>query len=436
MFSALAAAVPIDPSRNLSAPANEISTDSRYLQHEFQTWQGWYHWADSWTPPQARQAVTFHLKGWPYLSAALARDAPRYPPVMGAIRQRTAAPLRTSFAVEGPDRAPGRFAVEDLQDIFDEQFRPSYDEKLRDLAFLGGHVIHQHWELDAKRGLEVPRLKRWPHEAIVWQGASPGRPGGWYAITADSGMVRIVPGDGHWIVLGHGERWHEMGAIVALGLTFVGGELARRDEAGLSEAAGRSAPVAELPDKVKVNDEQGRAVQAAMIDLGRARKGIVVPNGTKITPFSIASDTDFFEKNLQGMLQHVSFAILGQSGTMVQGAGGVYLSPTFAGTLRALNDGDIEATLRGWDRGVAKPYCEINGINAVTHLAAITPKDPDASATETAKRAQALGATVKAWLDAGLEPTQGDVDALAKELGTATVKLGKRKEPPKGEAAT
>jgi len=266
--SALPRLVSIDPNRALTAVRGRTSTDSQYLRHEFQTWQGWYHWPDGWSPKRARDAVSMHLKGWPYMSAALGVDLPRYPPIFGCLKQRKAPSLRTSWKVGGPDRAPGRFAVEDLSRTFREDFRPEYSDHLQSLALMGGQWLHVHFEVDTRRGVEIPRVKRWPWEAAIWRGPSPSFPGGWYAMTVDSGLVRMVHGDGHWVYLSHGERSHQMGAVIALGTTFVSGELARRDEAGLSEAAGRAAPYVELQPGVKVDDDIGLAVQAFIEEFG------------------------------------------------------------------------------------------------------------------------------------------------------------------------
>lgn len=431
--------ISLDASGLVDRLPNRPSTDSQYLRHEFSTWQGWYHWPDGWSPKRTREAVSMHLKGWPYMSAALAVDLPKYPPIFGALLQRTAPPLRTTWKHVGPDRAPGRFAVDDLDQTWREQFRPDYEDTLRTLGLMGGQWFHVHHVPDASRGVELPRLKRWPWEAAIWRGASPAYPGGWYAITIDSGLVRMIDGDGHWFYVSHGRRSHEMGAVIALGMSFVSGELARRDEAGLSEAAGRAAPWVELPQGVKVEDEIGVAVQAFVEEFGLARIGGVVPHGTQLKEFQIVSDTEFFQKYRQSQLVDVALALLGQAATLVPGATGVYQPLATWSVADALADKDHEATVRGWQGGVVRPYMAINGQDygpdddPTVKLVGQRYADVNAKAKATSQRATLFANTVQAQI-AVFDLEQAEVDELAAEMSTPTRKLKKQEKPPPGAA--
>jgi hypothetical protein len=419
----------IDSNTPLWNLPGQTSTDAMYRRHKFTTFQGWYHWPDGWNPKRTRDAVTMHVKGWPYFSAALCRDLPKYPPIFGALKQRFAPSLRATWLIKGPTRAPGRYAVEDLRRVWREQFRPDYADTLRTLALMGGQWIQVWWEYDAATGVERPRLERWPWEACIWRGASPAFPGGWYALTVDSGIVRMVPGDGHWLYVAHSNRAHEMGAVIALGTTFVTGELARRDEAGLSEAAGRAAPYVELREGVQVQDEIGLAVQEFVEEFGLARTGGVLPNGNKLLPFQITSDTDFFKNFTQEQLTFVLLVIVGQLGT--SGApSAVYQNLSSLTVAESLVDEDQEATQRAW-QALARAYCEINGQDfedsdgtELIQLVGERYADANAKAEASTKRATSFAMTVKAWRDAGLKPTQDNVDALAAECSTFTVELG------------
>lgn len=414
-------------------PAQQTSTDAQYLAHEFQTWQGWQESRTGWTPAEAREAVDFHLKGWPYLSASLARHLPRFSLIFGALTQRTAPPLRTTWRQERSRGA--KWIAAELEQVWARQFRPAYEEKLRDAALLGGSPIHIHWVDDVAAGVRRPVLKRWPHEAMFWRSASPAFPGGWYAITADSGLVRMNFGDGHWAVIAHGERWHEFGAVIALGELFVSGKLSERDEAGLSEAAGRASPIAELKEGVAVDDEIGKAVQAMVAGLGRARKGGVVPAGTKVTPFQITSDTDFFASQGERQLLKVGLVILGQAASLGTGDG-TYKPIVAWSPAAALSDKDHEATVRCWDLGIVRPFLDQNGVDSDVGLVGERYVDPNAKAEAEAKRAALLSDRVKGWRDAGMAPTQTDVDALASRLSTPTIQLGSLPPPPTTSQST
>jgi hypothetical protein len=442
---------PIDPLENLAATKNVTSTDEKYLEHEFITYSGWQEWTRGYTAPEARDAVDNHLRGWPYQSASLARHCLRLAYILGALARRTAPTLRTQWRQEAT-RGP-RYAVRDLEAVWENQVRDSLEEKLRDVALLGGSVLHAHWVDDIEAGVRRPVLKRWPHEAMYWRAEAPGWPGGWYAITTDSALVRMTPGDGKWIFVAHGERWHEFGAILSVGELFVPGKLSERDEAGLSEAAGRASPWAELPEGVPVggpvdkanpqavaNAEIGRAVQTTIAGLGLARRGAVVPHNTKINGFEITSDTQFFDRYSLRQLIKIGYAILGIPAPG-PGAGSAYTPIVGWSVDEALVDKDHEALVRGWER-VARPYCEINGIDSDVHLVGERYASPlerakaeadkaEADARAAQARAQAatagaaqLAALVRALRLAGLEPTQAQVDALAAELGTAPIPLG------------
>lgn len=425
----------VDPFANLHAPANETSGDEKYLQHEFFTWAGWQDWHRSWNPEEARRAVLEMLRGWPYEAASLARHIRRLAYVFGALVQRSAPPLRTQWKHEkstGP-----QYFVDELDDVWRRQFRPSYQEKLDDMAVLGGSVLHVHYVPDVRAGLMRPRLKRWPHEAMWWRPASSAFPGGWYALTNDSGIVRMTPGDGHWIFLAHGERWHESASILALGELFVAGKLAERDEAGLSAGAGLAAPIGTLPEGVKINDpdpnhQEGKDFQQAVAGLGRARQGMVKPFGSEVDPFFIESDTEFFDRYNGRLLLKIALSILGQSATLAPGANGVYQPIVSWSVADALSDKDHEATVRGWDEGLIRPFRDINGINSDAHLVGERWADAGAKAKAIAERQTLHANTIAAMRSAGLEPSQEDSDALAGDMSARKVTLGPKASPPDG----
>ncbi len=444
----------LDTIAQLAAIANETSEDERYLQHEFVTYQGWWESSDGYTPPEAREAVLAHLRGWMYQSASLARHCLRQAYISGALARRSAPTLRTQWSQNVSDRGP-KWAGADLDDAFVRQFRPGLEEKLRDVSMLGGSILHIHYIDDVKAGVRRPRLKRWPHEAIYWRAESPGYPGGYYAVTSDSGLVRITPGDGHWAFIAHGERWHEFGAILSLGEIFPPSKLAERDEAGLSEAAGRASPWATLPEGVPVGGPVdtkdaaavskaaiGGAVQKMVAGLGRARTGAVVPFGTKIEGFEITSDTQFFDRYSLRQLMKIGYAIMGIP-SPGPGAESHYTPIVGWSVDEALVDKDHEAIVRAWNDGVARPFCDVNGIDAKVCLVGERYASPVDKAKAEADREEADARRAKAeadrkaapalalaaWTKAAVEVFeigQADVDEMAAALDTPSRKLNAR----------
>ena len=429
----------LDTMPQINATANETSTDEKYLAHEFVTYQGWQEWAEGYTPPEAREAVLAHLRGWMYQSASLSRHCLRLAYILGALARRSAPTERTQWAqtaLRGP-----KWAAADLDDVWCRQFRPSLEEKLRDVSMMGGSLVHIHHVDDVDAGVKRLRLKRWPHEAIYWRAESPGYPGGYYAITSDSGLVRITPGDGHWAIFAHGERWHEFGAVLSVGELFPPSKLSERDEAGLSEAAGRAFVHASLGDGIKIQDENGKAVQKALASAGRARTAMVSPHGTEVDPVQITSDTQFFDRYSMRQLVKIGYAILGIP-SPGPGASSTYTPIVGWSVDEALVDKDHEALVRGWNEGIARPFCDVNGIDGLVRLSGERYASPVDRAVAEATRAEAeartakatveklsvralaLAVQVRAWRDAGLAPTQADVDARADELGTPTILLG------------
>lgn len=430
----------LDSIPQLAATPNETSNDEKYLSHEFITYQGWWESADGYTPPEAREAVLSHLRGWMYQSASLARHCLRSAYILGALARRAAPTLRTQWAQQVSARGP-KWAGVELEDVWTRQFRPALEEKLRDVSMLGGSLVHIHYVDDVEAGIKRQRIKRWPHEAIYWRAESPGYPGGFYAVTSDSGLVRITIGDGHWAVVAHGERWHEFGAILSVGEIFVPSKLSERDEAGLSEAAGRASPWVELPEGVKSDDEIGKSVITMTAGLGRARTAGVVPNGTKGSVLQIQSETEFFDRYSMRQLTKIGYAILGIP-SPGPGTATTYTPIVGWSVDEALVDKDHEAIVRTWNDGIARPFCDVNGIDAEVCLVGERYASPVDRAKAEAERLEAearvararaqlatagkaqLAALVLALRRAGLEPTQADVDAIAADLKTTTVPLG------------
>ena len=409
-----------------------VRNDAAHLGHEYQTWQG-FPFSSGWTPPEGRDAVDLHDTGTFFRSSVLGTDAKRHAAIMGALRQRRAPSEGLSWRFEGSSRAPGRFAVEDAETIWETGVKPFLGEILDGLAMMGFCVLHHPWRIDA-RGLLMPRVRVWQHAAITWEEESETGPAGFYAWTTE-GKVWIEHGAGLWTVVGKGTRPFLDGAVRAVWSEYIGGGLAWRDRLARSAAAGRAAPIAELREGVAVEDEIGKSVQKMVAQIGLPQRGGVVPNGTKVQAFSLdASDNGYFTALEADQLQRIALAILGQSGTLAKD-GKVYTSPLFGDVAEYLVESDVGAIEQAFTAGLAAPLIALNYPEVPARdIPRLVGPLPDTGEAERIKlfgdRLIALHAAIEAEKKNGFIVDQERVNALADRYGVPPPRLAD--EVPRG----
>ncbi len=408
-----------------------ISTDTKYLGHEFTTWQSLYALIAGWNVSTVRGAIDAHDTGSSFvLSGGLAVVASRYPWIFAALRQRKAPPLGLSREVYGGDsgsalRAKQGFsrvarAIERLHgDIFDGH------------AQLGFQVLQHVWRPSADASTIEPTTKLWP-SSCVWLNP---RSGGLESITTE-GRIPIIDGDGHWTIIGAGQRPFLNGAVRAYGENWAGARYAQRDEEALSAYLGRLCPIGILPAAILPNTPEGDAFDAAVKDLGEAQSGAVFPTGSQITtlPNVDAGAAQLFAGLLERRGRACAMVILGTDGTISKGSPGVYTSPLFGEVAFAVVREDTAHAGAGISR-LGAVYGAVNyGLSEEESPGYrwLLPDPTEADRRKALAEADlALAATLTAWKAAGIEITPERANALAKRYGADPVALaagGKRPE--------
>src|SRR6185503_2757336 len=102
--------------------------------------------------------------------------------------------------------------------------------------------------------------------------------------------------DGHWTVIAPwGDKSHPshlMGAVRALGLTWMKGSFADRDEASYSDTHGRPKPVGKLPAGKSAHSPEGQELAAMVRGLGRPGSGGLYPDGADVKMLEATAKTE------------------------------------------------------------------------------------------------------------------------------------------------
>lgn len=399
----------------------DVSTDDKYLQHDFAP-SDWNPWAMGWTVELAREAITHHDLGDFGLSSVLGIASTRFAPVLAALEQRVDAPLGLArHTVPAGPEGLAAVAGQELAALY-AGAEPLHGDMFAAKAMMGFSVLTHTWTPSEDASLLVPTTRVWPTSAIRYERITER----FQAITRD-GPVDIVDGDGKWTIVGSGAMPHLRAAVRAIGLQYLKGGLADRDEAALSEFVGRNTFFGILPEKIVLKSDEGKEIGKTIKDMGRARSGAVYPHGTTVGTTTAASDKiAVFDQMLKRCASYVAMALLGQDGTVQSGSGGVYQSPIFKGIAFSLLRSDVTTAGAAFTRGVGRPYV-LRNYGDEKLLARYEWLLPDLDEAER-RKAIAEGherflKVVDLWSKTGFEVTQDAVDELAAALGVRAPKL-------------
>ena len=407
-----------------------ISTDLKYLEHEFWTYQNLYQNIGGWDVTSARGAIDQHDAGAFWTSSALSVVASRYPWIFGPLRQRKAPPLGLSHEATGLDQGKGRFAKEEFAEIMKAN-EASFGSTFGSLAMMGFSVLHHHLEPNPyDPTLLMVKSKPWPTSATLWHPYEKR----FVAMTQD-GLIPIVD-DGHWSIIGEAEQPHMNGAIRALAMSWAANTYAERDEAALSAYLGRLCPIVILKDGVAVKDPMGVEAAQAVKDLAKPRSGALFPGGVDVKTLAnvdagaAALFAGFIERRSKGM----AVVLLGTDGTVSSGTGGVYVSPLFGQIAFAIVREDTAHAARAWSR-VGEIYGKVNyGLQSKDcpgyHWLLPDPTEND-RLESLGKRYERAAAIIKAEREAGLDVTPERIKLIYEQLKlpVATAPATKAKAP-------
>ncbi len=207
----------------------------------------------TWSVSEVRSALNQHERGHFDQSARLADAMGRDDRMVGVLRSRNAALLGADFEMQPPatfaddERAMNIAAATeaDWWKMFPEDELSDFMRWRHMMGFALGQLV---WK--RTKDAWTPHLKVWhPQWVYVIEDSNE-----WH-VTTREGDVIIEPGDGHWILMGPGQRPWMHGLIRALAIPWLIRQYALRDWARFSERHGMPIVKAMVPAMVK-DDEQ------------------------------------------------------------------------------------------------------------------------------------------------------------------------------------
>lgn len=385
---------------------------------------------EGWDLDRVRDAITLHDQGRFIESSLLAIVASRFGPVFAALSQAIAPALALPRHVKGGTRGLSRT----LRDEVELQLAPS-DGLLPSAYFpptlwgaiavwvrlLGFAVLqHVYGEPDVDTGVRPVFTRLWPPWAVRydrWRRT-------YVALTTD-GPVDIISGDGKFTLVGDTDEPHFDGAIRALALETLQGQLAKHARASYIDRYGNPKWVGFMPEGVAVNSDEGDAMFEAIDTLMGPEGFGVLPNGSDYKTAQMqAGQNSVFDSALDNVWRFVAAILLGSDGTMSPSTG-VYSAPIFAGVRRDLIDRMLKAIVRAVNAGHVAPWLALNYAGSIavasgwkSPVLEIPLPDPakDERIKSFGERAEKLTTLIREERSAGMEITQERVDQLAKEL--------------------
>jgi hypothetical protein len=394
-----------------------LSTDHKYLAHEFTATLSLYSVIHGWNVGTIRGAVDAHDVGASFiLSGGLSVVASRWPAIFGPLGQRKAPPLGLQREVTGGDRGAARRAKDGFARVMSAQ-ETSFGDIFDAHAMMGFQILQHTWKPAADASTLEPTTKLWP-AACTWFNPLSRK---LEAITMD-GRWPIEDGDGHWSIVGTGEQPFRNGAIRALGETWAAGRGGERDEAALSAYLGRLCPIGILPSAIEPGSPAGDNFLQAIKDLGEAQSGGIFPSGSdvKTLPNIDAGAAGLFAGFLTRRERAAAIALLGTDGTVSAGSPGVYVSPLFGAVAFAKVREDTAHAGGAYTR-LGAAYGAINyGLSAEESPGYrwLLP-DPTEAARRKAEGDTLLqaAAIVKAEREAGVDITPTRIGVIYSRLG-------------------
>lgn len=283
-------------------------------------------------------------------------------------------------------------------------------------------------------------LEEWPLSQVHWseidgcymthvdRGCSPGLE---FETVGLGGMVKIIHGDGRWVLFARHELLpHRAEAcLLPAALVWARHAFAARAWNQGSDSHGNTPLVGELPEGVPMQNAEGTAVSQeaqALLDLLQAlRDGSgygVKPHGAKIDLITNTSTAwQVWHELMLNAEKAAARIYLGTDGMLGAqgGAPGVDIAQLF-GVATTIIQGDLDCISEALRTGVIEPWCAINfGDSALAPRRRYELPDPDAQQErdDLAKRQEQFHAEISRLREGSFQVDDGVVTALARQYG-------------------
>lgn len=392
---------------------------------------------DGWTVERIRAAIAMHDQGLFLESSLLKINVTRFGPVYTALSQAIAPVLALPRFIVGGTRGLGRLLAAELEaqlcprgGLLPSPYFPEtlWGAMAIELKMMGFVILqHAYGDPHPLTGVRALYTRWWPAWATTYY---PSRRT--FVANTDSGPVDVL-NDGKFTLIADTDEPHHGGAIRALALEVMAGVMADQAMSSYLDRYGNPKLWGTMPPGVAVDSPPGQRFFEALGTLLGPNGYGALPHGSKLDWAQLsASQNAMFKDSDEKISARCAGILLGSNGTVTQGTGGVYQSPSFMGVRRDLTDRTLKACVRGVNLGVCAPYLEINYAASIAEargwvepVLSIPLPDPDADARMKSygERAEKRTAIVKAERDAGLDVTQERVDQLSAELGLQRILL-------------
>jgi hypothetical protein len=278
------------------------------------------------------------------------------------------------------------------------------------------------------------KLTEWPLEHVKWNAS---REVLETAVRDGGAREDIIHGDGRWVVFRkfQSEPWTQEACILPASIMIWAAHAdGLKDWAQASTSHGLAKMLAELPEGMAIQDDDGTSLRAdvsailtMLQDVVSGEKGVgVYPAGTKVnflangsTAWQVFSELILNREKAAHLVYLGTNAFLGSTG----GAPGVDISELFR-VASTILQGDLQALEDGLNTGLYQPWTAINyGDSAYAPKFKYLVPDPDSDkkSAENRSKYERLFQTIDEMKKGGMVVDQKVVDCLCREYGIREV---------------
>jgi phage gp29-like protein len=428
-----------EPSPQLVSPDKIMQIDMQMLRKIVVPWQTGMK--SSWTIAQLRSALLQQRQGLLGLSSQLYDSLLEDDELPGTLAKRVNGTLEAPFCLksyEGPKVALTK-REQKIEKLFPELCP---DEELFDMIatwlIMGVSVGTLDW--DTSGPLWMPRLRTLPTEFLSWDSNLLV----WKYQARDQPELTVTPGDGKWVLLGHGQRSWIWGLLRGLALTWLGKQMTFCDWQRYSQKHGLPIIKAMIPiwrdddEKNKFVADLGQLISEGIVGLPQDENSSGQTTGYDIELLEATTVSwQGFQASLERADRKMQVQLLG---------GNLGAEATSKGSNRAAAEvhGDSLMKLAGADqkrvgrelrRQVLAPFMSLNfGVELAEVPIPYWAANPEHDARQWAPARAQLATTCESFAKAGVEVA--NLEEVGQEFGLelmAAVKVGDlqvHQEPP------